>query len=1109
MNNTTTTSTDTTIGPVINGDLVWTTPSVYDDLDLDDIFTFQLKPENFDDFKVPDTIKKLQIIVFEDDLIAELDTPVIPSTITDLDIHLDFDYEKGYDYSSVVKMVKQLKIPSSVVSLTISNKSMITGIDNVIKSILESDLRTTKKRKTDGGENGGTQETHDYFIPSSVTKLNVPWVSKEMTQFIPPTVDHLVFHIEKTSFNIPNTVKHVEIVKTTCKPKLQKVAFFSKLPKELETLTTGDHFLSARVPFVHFRFDLDHLQNNFKEQEFRTTFSKVTKQCLREENILIQTIDIKDPSKEGTGDIRVFFYLYWYKQSVTIPDSVKNVYYESKNTCQFNNGLEYLILNIKEDFSKFKLSQTLKYLFIKGEEFRYEMNFSKHVPSSVSHLEITLNECLNFNGFIPQGVKYLKINIPTTKSKHQINIKIPSTLVHLQIDKEYIDNIKVIPRDEYFNINININNNINNNNNNNNNNSNNGNNNLGELLNTSVTKLDLTNYPNHYIPPYSLPPNLEEIIFGNIAQPIEKGLIPTTVKRITFNPCGVRFKSINFEFLPNLIPYFKFCFNDSEIPLTSNTFDVFMLSVFTKPTVGQVLSVKKAGASIVSIKIKNLEFYGCKSNNTKTKIDIAKFKFPIPSFSHYHQDEKGTYILSFANYPPKKLSLGVKKYPMPIRANSSLYSLVSQCPGTTTLNLLNYQYINPSLLPKSVTDLTINYETNEPFLLKPKQETQIQDDSNNRFTYSEPLKPDTELFFYIWKNTFIRNNIIDQLLHPSQELVQVCQTTPTNKSKKELFITNSYQLSSKKNAFKGVSKIHLSKSYLSNWSNPFTKSVLKLMNIKYHVYQKDKAIPSGTTHIIWPLNEPIPAGLLPNTVYSITFGYSYNQPILPNTLGDNVLELQFGNGFVINIENSTFPPRLRYLTFGSNYRHPIVPNTLPSTLKHIYFMSLTQDSELLNSLKHLPPSVDHLGILKYDSNLKDLTMISPFIKYIKLSHGHYNQNLVVPTTVKSVRVSKISYVKISHDINSLTTPTSSKEPTITTPATPTTQNAPSPAVKLESPVNVKLVVEKTFLNANSLVDNVKSITISTNFVLIPGCLPVNLESLKFNISYNQAISHGV
>ncbi|KAF2068311.1 hypothetical protein CYY_010363, partial [Polysphondylium violaceum] len=965
-----TTKTKTTTHPVINGDLLWTTPSLYDDLDLNDIFTFQLKPESFSDFKVPIQIKKLQIVVNEnkDDDIGDLDIPVIPSTITDLDIHLDFDFDKNYVYSSIIKMIIQLQIPSSVVSLTISNKSMIIGIDNVIQSILESDLRSRKKRKTGSGSGSSQrQELYDYFIPSSVTKLNVPWVSKEMTQFIPPTVEHLIFHIEKSSFNIPDTVKHVEIVSNgqqaiiynkNGQPKYQKVAFFSKLPKQIETLTTGNHF---DVPLIRFRFDLDQLN-------------------------------------EGGQ-------FYHFTEEETFPTS-KNVYFESwsaSQDIQFNNVLEYLIFNSNiENLSKYTLPQTLKYLFIKSEEFKYGISFSKHVPSSVSHLEITLNECLNFNGFIPQGVRYLKINTPTTKSKHQINIKIPSTLVHLQIDKEYTENIKVIHKDEYYN-------------------SHNRKNNLGDLLNTSITKLDLTNYPNHYIPPYSLPPNLEEIIFGNIEQPIERGLIPTTVKRITFNSCGVRFNSINFNFLPNHLSYFKFIF-----PIESSCrFEEFIWNILSEPSIGQVVSVKKKGSCLVSIKIKDLEFYTSKDKSTSTQIDIAKFKFVQKS------DGWSQTCLSFCvddsdippHYKPKKLGLGISK---PTKVDKSIYNHILKS-EPKVLNLLNYQSINPSLLPKELTNLTVLYEKNRSFLLKPKQEIQNRDDSKNRFTYSKPLKPDTELFFYIWKNTYIRNIIIDQLLHPYQSLVQVC---PEN-SKSDLVIYNSKGTLEVKN-LTSVSKIHLTKVALFKFNTPFTKSVLKLMDVKYHVYQKTKSIPRGTTHIIWPLNEPIPAGRLPKTILSITFGNSYNQPILPNTLGDNILEIQFGDKFAINIDNFVFPPRLRYLTFGVKYRHPIVPNSLPSTLKHIYFMKLSQESELFKSLKNLPPSVDHLGILKYNfHDVLDLTMISPFIKSIKLGYNNYRniQSVVVPPTVQSVWVPNESKIPISHKTNDVTT----TKPTKNTP----------------------------------------------------------------------------
>ncbi|KAF2070660.1 hypothetical protein CYY_008023 [Polysphondylium violaceum] len=1068
---TTTTSASTCIsndnnGPIINGDLLWNTPSIYDDLNLDDVFTYRLKPEDFDDFKIPDniSIRKLQIVVFEDDLIGELHMPLIPPTITDLDIHLSFDYKQGYDYSSVVKMIKQLQIPTSVVCLTISNESMITGIDNVLLSIVETDKTTTKKRKIadDSNSNREKEDVYDYFIPSSVTKLNVPWVSKEMESYIPPTVTHLVFHIEKSSFNIPNTVKHVEIVKQNASPKLQRVPYFAKFPKEIETLTTGDYFKVSKIPLIRFRFNLDYLRNYlYSDTEFRTAFEKISKPSLKKESIFID-YDLKS----GDG-AKVFIDANSQSFEGSIPSATKNFYYEKKRyqygslPLTMNKGLQYFILNCSGgdvDLSKLELPQTLEYFLIKGGMFKYGMDFSSHIPPSVSHLEITLNDCFGFNGFIPTSVRYLKINNPTNKSKYEVaSIRIPSTLIHLSIDEEYRDRVKVIPIEDYDR-----------------NNSNSIH--LNQFLKTSITKLDLTSYPNNYIPPYSLPANLDEIIFGNISQPIEKGLIPATVKRITFNSWDLRFNNINFEYLPNHLSYFKFSSRHLGYSERCSNLDELMSILFAKSKFGQVISIKRNQYAL-SIKVKDLELYLV--NNTTTKLDFAKFTIFNLFFSSFPPTEK----FSFFNYSER---------PQPF------FKIVSQSP--THLSLLGPQKINPSLLPKDTTDLTIPFETNEQFLMLPKEAIEIQDsNNNNRHSFSEPFQEVKDLFLCIWRNTYLRTNILDQLLNPSRKLVQDCLCY----LRSTLFISRDYELPKKISKY--VFKIHLARRSLSSWSSPFKTSILKRLDIKYHVYEKSKPIPMGTTHIIWPLNETIMPGVLPDSVYSITFGNDYNQPLLANVF-DNVFDLHFGKSFTVDIKEIALPPKLKYLTLGELYNHPIQPNTLPPTLKHIGFHSLDQDSDLLNSLKHLPPSVDHLLLLEQKYyKLKDLTMIPPWIKYIKFSNAFYrypSYKLVLPSTVKCVLTSKFPDDMISQQNgdNNPTTPSSSH---LTSTIIP-----PVLVGKLKSSINVHLVVGK-FLHANSLVDNVKSIRISTDFVLIPGCLPKSLECLEFHERYNQPIVDGV
>jgi len=992
----------------------------------------------------------------------DLGSPIIPKSITELDFKLDFEFQKDKDYTNVVKTIKRIKIPSNVTTLSISIDNMENNeLETLLLSIIETDLQQSKKkRKTNNTKKNSKQDIQDYFIPSTVTKLVVPWVSKDMSQHIPPTVQHIVFYIQKDTFNIPETVSHLEIISKYIES--QKVDFYKKLPKKLKSLTTGDVFNVIKVPKMNFRINPERLED-VVEKSMKGTIQP----CLDKENIYV----CQDEQPPSTT--KVLFYLDNYSFDCEIPIGVKNIYYTSERkqekVIEFPNTIEYLMIYIyspymeKYDFviSKFVLPTSLKYLAITGP-FKYEINFSSYIPNQVTHLEICLNQFLHLIGFIPKSVKYLKINKPRSREGFKMNIviKVPSSLIHVQLDKDIQQHIEIVPENEYY---------------------------IDKSHDhspSSITKLDLSNH-NQYITPYSLPINLEEITLGpGFKQPVVKGLFPPTLKQIKFNQISLnQFKEINFQFIPTHLSLLqcKFGHCDSK----SSSIKGFIQDLFHNATIGEVEFVEFLSEDTIEvIKIKNLEFYPSQQSDIKTKVDIVDIIFPSFSYS------SGIEPSDIMDYKITKVKFDHTTYD-----KKSFYKILP--PTTKILEVPLLENIDVSMLPKGLTYLKICYDTNEKLLTKQEPNQQIKSNLVNNMNFTEPLKQHDDLFFFVWKNSFIRNNVIDHLINPSRSsLMEIAIRPPTDtvvaKSHSELM---KLDLSKTK-------KIVFDPLTFFEWRGYGDLKTWESCGSKYHFYAKDQPIPNDTTHILWEFNEIIPANLLPESCISISFTDYYKQPIPPNVLNENIIEIRFCDSFDLKLNAITFPPKLKYLTLSSTYdQYPLEGSLLPKTLKHLTIKDLSSDSPLFKSLKDLPDHIDHLFLLgQRDIKKMDLSHLPASIKYIKIQNGNEYQyqtetiNITVPPTVHCVTVAskKIKYnVTIQKKVTSVGN----------TRLTETKIQGLDPSIKIH-------LVSKKFLYPKSNVfenNSIKAITYEPRQSLIASCLPNSLEYLEYDTHYDRDI----
>ena len=96
-------------------------------------------------------------------------------------------------------------------------------------------------------------------------------------------------------------------------------------------------------------------------------------------------------------------------------------------------------------------------------------------------------------------------------------------------------------------------------------------------------------------------------------------------------------------------------------------------------------------------------------------------------------------------------------------------------------------------------------------------------------------------------------------------------------------------------------------------------------------------IPDGTSELIYASNQPICVGVLPNTLYSITFEDCFNQPITEGMLPSSLVIINFGNSFNQPIGMNVLPDKLEHIWFGHDFCEKIGDDVLPKTLRTIRF----------------------------------------------------------------------------------------------------------------------------------------------------------------------------
>ncbi|KAF2070657.1 hypothetical protein CYY_008020 [Polysphondylium violaceum] len=260
----------------------------------------------------------------------------------------------------------------------------------------------------------------------------------------------------------------------------------------------------------------------------------------------------------------------------------------------------------------------------------------------------------------------------------------------------------------------------------------------------------------------------------------------------------------------------------------------------------------------------------------------------------------------------------------------------------------------------------------------------------------------------------------------------------------------------------------------------------RLHNIEF--YDKKKSISPKTKSLIWPENEPIFQGQIPNHISRIIFGEDYNQPILENSMPNSVTEIYFGKNFNQSLSSVFLPPSITSITLDGYYRKSLNFEMLPSKVKYLAFYNSCR-----LKMNSIPETVSHICF--FCSNGDTSFPIPPHVEHIKVIQDYgsidirrFDNNISfrnLSPVVKSIQIE--GFIKFIDKIE----PLERDEEELIKP------------FGLDLQVNLvsKSSGFNDFLKPGSLISNIKSIEFTNSYeqIILPGALPdsvtkVNLPS---------------
>ncbi|KAF2071948.1 hypothetical protein CYY_006742 [Polysphondylium violaceum] len=963
-----------------DNDLVWISPKLYDD--LNNVLRYQITIDKllFSSssplLTVPHELSTLRIIISYHDITDTRDmqscATTLPTTITHIELYFDIPYDVTNDLSSIIlKLNKFLYNTShSLRSLTISNsnsnKSSYNRDDRVESILLARDKSMVY-----------------LHIPPSIIHLEIDCLSQDIAS-------SLCLSSVKSLKAGHCTQSSIEYFMTYLEPARILTIDVVVSDNTVKSLVIEKGTLDVKVDdryHIH-SFDITPMYNSN------------TRYLLFE--------DIDTPEEPLPENLKSLHLLGNYSSFDSIPDTV-----------------EYLICERLTSLYSIKLPRQLRYLSL-GIEFDHLLT---GIPLSTEYLELFLSNRWPLSyGYIPNTVRYLKINCDQQQQTDISVINIPSTIKRVYIDPFKSHLVKIIDESQYY-----------------------------SRPQHPLKGLVLSDSFNQILTTTSLPENLLELTFGsNYRETIIDRVLPPSLTTLVSKGATCIFATIP----PNLVS----------------------------------ACLGKHHDSLAKMSLLNEYHINYKNQN----VDLES----MPNLKRLVI--KDCYYESPIKVPPNVKELVVKTYRFQLAPNSSLEKLyietkMRQEPIQFPQSLKSITNISTKIelesLPFHLQELTLNYYLNRNLINSSNLKKSIIDiNNNNKHSYNNNQRDkDKDLFFNIWRSVYLQFKILDFLICPFDKKETNILLVPFKPNQSTLFIKNIKDFDH--NIETGIKKVIIDYDCLLALTRPIPQNFLKLMDIKYHVYQQDVSIPVNTTHILWPLNQVISPGVLPNGILSCLFGNDYNQIIPQGSLPESLVNIVFGSKFNQDLDNIHFPLKLKYLTFGNGFRQTLKSNRIPMTLKHLKLGYMTR--RILKKINQFDTNIDHLEFKTGGPEQVDQTHLPKSIKYVRLNMSFQSE----PCTITFLPNIKCVYTKEPQEILYV------QEDNSKTIKKKMENNG---KINRSIQLNLLMNIDK-FIKPNILGQNIKSIMFQNSFnqLLLPGSLPESLESLVLEGDYNQPIGDNV
>ncbi|GAM17670.1 hypothetical protein SAMD00019534_008450 [Acytostelium subglobosum LB1] len=232
---------------------------------------------------------------------------------------------------------------------------------------------------------------------------------------------------------------------------------------------------------------------------------------------------------------------------------------------------------------------------------------------------------------------------------------------------------------------------------------------------------------------------------------------------------------------------------------------------------------------------------------------------------------------------------------------------------------------------------------------------------------------------------------------------------------------------------------------------------------------------SGEYQVLTPLESlTVPPG-----VSKLTFGYWFEQPIVPGALPPSITSIKFDSRYDKLLMLGSLPTALASLTLGEKYNQPIGRGVLPDTLT---YLSLNKDYKHMLETGTLPASLITLEIWGDDSMIAQHSGVFPpkLQSLMIISIKRTSTLAMLPPTLKKLK--------------------SNSSPPFTHGSLPSSLTDLSLGENYDSDIR-----------PGDLPNMLSHLSLGWYFnrVLQPGALPSSLTSLTFDYFYNQPLSTGV